>query len=179
VLDELETLFKAEGFAHFTAEELAARLRCSRRMLYQLAPSLDELAVLVVDRFYQGVGRASYRKASVGRSRTEQLDGYMRGGDNDFASMSAEFNRDMHTLPATKRLVDAHLAFANTIFEDIVELGVQEREFTAMNSAFVARMFLTGLLRLLDPQLLRETNLTAQAAIDQYAELTLNGLRQR
>jgi AcrR family transcriptional regulator len=136
VLEELEALYKAEGFAHFTAEELAARLRCSRRMLYQLAPSLDELAALVVDRFFQQMGVTCYAKASAGRTRTEQLDAF-------------------------------------------VELGVQEGEFTAMSSSFVARMFLAGLLRLLDPQLLRETNLTVPAAIDQYADLILEGIRRR
>ena len=179
VLEDLETLFKAEGFARFTAEELAARLRCSRRMLYQLAPSLDELAALVVDRFFQRMGRTCFANASAGRTRTEQLDAYMRGGNADFASLSAAFIRDMHALPVTKRLADTRLAFGVSIFEQIVELGVQEREFAAINAAFVARMFLAGVLRLLDPQLLRETNLTVQAAIDQYAELVLHGLRQR
>jgi AcrR family transcriptional regulator len=179
VLEELEALYKAEGFAHFTAEELAARLRCSRRMLYQLAPSLDELAALVVDRFFQQMGVTCYAKASAGRTRAEQLDAYMRGGNSDFASLSPAFNRDMHALPTTKRLADTQLAFGVTIFEQIVELGVQEGEFAAMNSSLVARMFLAGLLRLLDPQLLRETNLTVPAAIDQYADLMLEGIRRR
>jgi AcrR family transcriptional regulator len=179
VLEDLEALFKAEGFAHLSAEELAARLHCSRRMLYQLAPSLDELAALVVDRFFQRMGRICFTKASAGTTRTEQLDAYMRSGNAEFATLSAAFNRDMHTLPVTKRLADTQLAFGVTIFEHIVELGVQEREFAEINSAFVARMFLAGLLRLLDPQLQRETNLTVPAAIDQYADLMLKGILRR
>jgi AcrR family transcriptional regulator len=179
VLGELEALFKAEGFAHLTAEELAARLRCSRRMLYQLAPSLDELAALVVDRFFQHMGRTCFAMASAGRTRTEQLDAYMRSGNAEFATLSPTFNRDMQALPATRRLADAHLAFGVTIFESILELGVDEGDFAPINPSFVARMFLAGLLRLLDPQLLRETNLTVPAAIDEYANLILNGIRRR
>jgi AcrR family transcriptional regulator len=179
VLEDLEAIFKAEGFAHLGAEELADRLRCSRRMLYQLAPSLDELATLVVDRFFQQMGVTCYAKASAGRTRAEQLDAWMRSGNSDFASLSPAFNRDMHALPTTKRLADTHLAFGVSFFEQIVELGVQEGEFAAINTAFVARMFLAGLLRLLDPQLLRETNLTVPAAIDQYADLILEGIRRR
>jgi AcrR family transcriptional regulator len=179
VLEELEALFKAEGFAHLTAEELAARLRCSRRMLYQLAPGLDELAVLVVDRFFQRMGHTGYAMASAGHSRTQQLDAYMRSGNADFATLSPAFNHDMQTLPATRRLADAHLAFGVTIFESILELGVQEGEFSPVNSSLVARMFLAGLLRLVDPQLLHETNLSVPDAIDEYANLILNGIRRR
>jgi len=85
----------------------------------------------------------------------------------------------MQALPATRRLADAHLAFGVTIFESILELGVDEGDFAPINPSFVARMFLAGLLRLLDPQLLRETNLTVPAAIDEYANLILNGIRRR
>ena len=49
LLDRLVELFD-EGFAHLTMADLAARLNCSLRTLYELAPSRDELVLTVIDR---------------------------------------------------------------------------------------------------------------------------------
>jgi AcrR family transcriptional regulator len=48
ILDEMEDLV-AGGFADLTMAELAARLNCSLRTLYALAPSRDELVLIVID----------------------------------------------------------------------------------------------------------------------------------
>src|SRR5213076_1897274 len=45
LLADLEALFLAEGFAAFTLDDLAGRLRCSKSTLYALAPSKEQLAV--------------------------------------------------------------------------------------------------------------------------------------
>src|SRR5918997_1456031 len=54
LLDQLEELFLAEGFARFTLEDLAVRLRCSKTTLYALADSKEQLAVRVGGPFSGG-----------------------------------------------------------------------------------------------------------------------------
>ena len=54
LLADLEALFLAEGFAAFTLDDLAGRLRCSKSTLYALAPSKEQLAVKVVTHFFRG-----------------------------------------------------------------------------------------------------------------------------
>ena len=51
LLEELEHVFLHDGFLHFRTEELARRLHCSKRALYQIAPSREELFELVVERW--------------------------------------------------------------------------------------------------------------------------------
>src|SRR3954452_18420953 len=53
LLDQLEALFLAEGFARFTLEDLALRLRCSKSNLYTLAGSKEQLALRVVRHFFR------------------------------------------------------------------------------------------------------------------------------
>ena len=53
LLDQLEELFLAEGFAGFTLEDLAVRLHCSKTTLYALAGSKEQLAVRVVRHFFR------------------------------------------------------------------------------------------------------------------------------
>ena len=53
LLDQLEELFLAEGFARFTLEDLALRLRCSKSTLYALAGSKEQLAQRVIKHFFR------------------------------------------------------------------------------------------------------------------------------
>src|SRR5437764_8692398 len=66
LLDRLRDLFLAEGFAHFTLDDLAARLRCSKSTLYALAGSKEQLAVRVVGHYFKGAAvEIEKRVASV------------------------------------------------------------------------------------------------------------------
>src|SRR3954464_9061148 len=56
ILDQLQALFMAEGFRHFTIGDLVDRLRCSRRTLYSLAPSKEELVLVVIGRLLNEMG---------------------------------------------------------------------------------------------------------------------------
>ena len=53
LLDQLEALFLAEGFAGFTLDDLAGRLHCSKSTLYALAGSKEQLAMRVVRHFFR------------------------------------------------------------------------------------------------------------------------------
>ena len=55
LLDELERLFVAEGFAHLSVAERASRLRVSRSTLYRLATGKQELAELVISRMFDRI----------------------------------------------------------------------------------------------------------------------------
>ena len=61
LLHELGRVF-ADGFADLTMAEVAARLGCSLRTLYGLAPSRDELVLAVAD----GHGGAAYTRSHIG-----------------------------------------------------------------------------------------------------------------
>src|ERR1700726_2162174 len=48
VLDEAEELFAREGFLHFSTDELARRLRCSKRTIYAVAPGREKFFEAVI-----------------------------------------------------------------------------------------------------------------------------------
>ena len=54
LFDALVELLLAEGFAHLTLDDLAARLRCSKRTLYALAGSKEQLVRAAVVHFFRG-----------------------------------------------------------------------------------------------------------------------------
>ena len=52
VLDAFEELIKRCGFRHLTVGSIADMLHCSRRTLYELAASKDDLVALAVSRLF-------------------------------------------------------------------------------------------------------------------------------
>ena len=62
LFDALVALFLAEGFARSTLDDLAARLRCSKSTLYQLARSKDELVRAVAVHFFREATAGSRRR---------------------------------------------------------------------------------------------------------------------
>ena len=53
LFDSLLALFLAEGFAHLTLDDIAARLRCSKGTLYTLAGSKEQLVHAVAVHFFR------------------------------------------------------------------------------------------------------------------------------
>ena len=70
LLDQLGDLLAVEGFRTLTVGELADRLRCSRRTLYTLAASRNELVALALARLLDG-RLAAARRAAAAASAAE------------------------------------------------------------------------------------------------------------
>ena len=79
VLDQLERLFLEEGFGGISVRELAASVGCSRRTLYELAPSKDELVLVVLDRFLHRVGRTALDAIDREQPYADRIRSYFRG----------------------------------------------------------------------------------------------------
>src|SRR3954453_9782048 len=77
LLDELVALVLAEGFAAFTLDELARRLRCSKSTLYGLAASKEQLVVAVVKRFFRRATTAVEDRVAVPADHRERISTYL------------------------------------------------------------------------------------------------------
>ena len=70
LLDQLVSLFLAEGFRHFTLDDLSARLHCSKSTLYTLGQTKDQVTVNVVRRFFRtATGQVESAIAAPRRAR--------------------------------------------------------------------------------------------------------------
>jgi AcrR family transcriptional regulator len=55
IIADLEAIFLEEGFRKRTINDLSMRLKCSKRTLYEIAPSKQELALLVMERWLERI----------------------------------------------------------------------------------------------------------------------------
>ena len=133
-LDQLEDLFLAEGIG-FTVRELAARLRCSLRTLYEIAPSKQELMLVVLDRFLHRVGRTALAAIDPAAPVSGRLRAYF--------TAAAELQRWTVALaapdePEVQRLLDRHFAYVSAVVESLVAEGVAGGEMREADPSVVA-----------------------------------------
>lgn len=176
VLDELESLFLREGFSGFSVRELAAHVGCSRRTLYELAPSKDELVLIVFDRFLHRVGRSALDSIDETTGFAEQIRAYFVGG-LELQRISQVFGEDLADEPAARRLFDHHYAYVMAVVEELVARGVAAGEFRSVTPRIVAGLLAGGAQLFHQPEVLADSGVELAAATDELVDLVLRSLR--
>jgi len=163
-----------EGFAHLTVGELAARLRCSRRTLYELAPTKDELVLVVLDRRLRHTARLARDHVVELDDPADKIDAFLiRSG---LRPTTLRFAEDVAVSPATKRLFSDHYRFAMATLQEILHEGMERGRVRPVNSLVVAEIIDAALERLQDPDVLRATGLSFFEMADELSALVRFGL---
>jgi AcrR family transcriptional regulator len=175
VLDELEVLFLREGFSGYSVRELAAHVGCSRRTLYELAPSKDELVLLVFDRFLHRVGRAALDAIDDTDGYAEQIRAYFLGG-MELQRISQVFSDDLADEPAARRLFDRHYGYVMAVVEQLVRAGIDGGEFRPATPAIVAGLLAGSAQFLNQPDVQSDHGLDLEAAVDELIDLVIRAI---
>ncbi|MEV6830244.1 TetR/AcrR family transcriptional regulator [Amycolatopsis sp. NPDC051102] len=176
LLADLEALFLAEGFADFTLDDLAGRLRCSKSTLYALAPSKEQLAVKVVTQFFRGAAeRIEERVAGIDDAR-KLIAEYLAGVSEHLNRASAAFMRDLAAFGPAREAYQLNSRFAATRLRQFIDKGVADGVFRDVHARLVAEM--TGLIieGIQTGVLGRRTDVSDAEAFTALGELLLGGL---
>ena len=176
VLDQLEALFLAEGFASFSVRELAAGVGCSRRTLYEIASSKDELVLVVLDRFLHRVGRTALEAIDPAHPVAEQLRAYYRGG-RELQRQTVVFSNDLADDPAVRRLLDRHFRYAMAVIEYLVTVGIESGEFRPVTPTVVAGILAGGGLYFNQPEVLDDLDRSNDAIFDEVIDLAIRAIK--
>ncbi|MFI6532032.1 TetR/AcrR family transcriptional regulator [Nonomuraea sp. NPDC050547] len=176
VLAELEEIFLREGFRRLTIQELAARLHCSRRTLYDLAPSKDELVALVVDRFLQRVGRQAMAQARALEEPLGRVHAYMSAASGALTRAARAFSVDVAGQPGIRRLFQEHYRFATSVAAALIQEGIDGGAFRETDARLVAEVIYAALDRLQDPEVLEHLGRTNAEAFQELFDLIVLGL---
>jgi AcrR family transcriptional regulator len=175
ILSELGRIFE-DGFAGFTMAELAGRLNCSLRTLYELAPTRDELVLTVVDRNLRSVGRAAHDAIDPHAPPLDALRSYLRAATDAVAAVAEPFARDLAAVPAAQQLQDAHNDYLVAVARSLLDLAVEEGDVAEVDTAAVART-MAGLGRDLSrPDVMVTLASSPKEAADALLDILLRGL---
>ncbi|HEY2058919.1 MAG TPA: TetR/AcrR family transcriptional regulator [Amycolatopsis sp.] len=176
LLAELETLFLAEGFAGFTLDDLAARLRCSKSTLYALAPSKEQLAVKVVAHFFRGAAERIEERIDGIDDARKLIGEYLAGVSAHLNRASAAFMTDIGEFAPARDTYQLNSRAAARRIRAFIDKGVADGVFRDVHARLVAEM--TGLIveGIQTGVLGRRTDVSDAEAFTALGELLLGGL---
>ncbi|ADP80904.1 TetR/AcrR family transcriptional regulator [Pseudofrankia inefficax] len=177
LLDQLEHLLFAEGFAELTMANLAARLNCSLRTLYAVAPSRDELVLIVVDRNLWRVGHAARAAVTPDMAPMAALREYLRAASDAVSERTEPFARDLGAVPSAHALAEGHRRYLFEVIQALLDEAAERGDIAPVDTAAVARI-LAGLASVLSsPEVIPTLRSSPKDAMDEVADLILRGLR--
>ena len=176
LLDELERIFFAEGFAHLSVADLAARLHVSRSTLYRLAAGKQELVELVIDRVFNRMGKRARSELDGQADPAAKVAAYLGAGTASVRAGGLEFSRDLEANTGTRAVYDRHQATGMEVLAGLIEDGARAGGFRPIPAAMVVEIADAAHARLRDPGVLAALGMTHAQAIDGLIGVLLYGI---
>lgn len=176
LLDGLEALVTTEGFRSLTISDLADRLRCSRRTLYELAPGKDDLVALVVGRFLDRNYREGVEAMTAHTTARARLEAFATAVVEDAHRTSLTFADDTFRTPRTATLVANYDQRCVSLIENLIRAGQERGELRDVHPALAAEGLMAAVARVQDNAVLTVLGLTYGEAVTQTLALFLDGL---
>ena len=177
LLDALEALFLGHGFRHLTIGDLVEQLSCSRRTLYSLAPSKEELVLVVIERFFNRMGVRARADASAHTDPGQAIAAYLAAGVTGFMSAQSAFTEDLESYLPTKQLYDRHLDIALRVLSQLVEAGIDAELFRSFHSPLIAEILDACVARIRKLAVLARAGVSSSQAIAEFSDLIRYGLQ--
>ena len=178
VLDSFEALIIAGGFAHLTVGDIASELHCSRRTLYDIAPTKDDLVVLAVAQFVDRLLHAMREVALAVPDPVDALAALTQLGVEASAAFSPAFELDATRNARTRREVGRFNIGLIATIRDLIDEAIRVGEFRkGINATLAAHACVGALGAIQDPDVLAEASATYGDAVRQHFETFVAGLR--
>ena len=177
LLDELESGLAAKGLADLTMAEIAARVNCSLRTLYAIAPSKDELILTIVDRRLHRIGRAAIDAVDASMAPLDALRAYLSSANRAVQPESVTLSDELADMPGAQRLLDAHEGYVIAVTRSLLDRAVEEGDIPSVDTAALAHV-LGGLGREFSrPEVAEIAAGSAKETADAIVDVIIRGLQ--
>jgi AcrR family transcriptional regulator len=176
LLDDLESIVLHEGFLHLRTDDLAKRLRCSKRTLYRLARTREELFELVIEKWLTRIREDGLQAIRSAKDVHSAVTGYLNAAVRDTRDASPTFVRDLARFPAGTRRLMLHQKKRIAGLEKLIDEGVRTGVFRGVHARLVAEVLLVAVARIVDPDLLSGCDLTMSQAFGELYDIFEYGL---
>lgn len=176
-LEALEALILAEGFSRLNVSEIAARLRCSKRTLYELAPSKKMLVLRALDNFFSRIRQEADHVTDNTLGPERLVYEYLQVGEHAAERLSQAVVVDIDEWEPARTLWREHIRLRVDGMCRIIDNGVKAGVFREVPSVFVAEIVFASINRLREPDFNDSTGLTISEAFHELYEMLLHSLR--
>lgn len=176
LFDALVDLLLAEGFAHLTLDDVAGRLHCSKRTLYALAGSKEQLVRAAVVHFFERATTRVEGAVAACVTPADRVAAYLRAVAAELAPASARFFDDMAAFPPAAEVYARNTEAAARRVGDLIGEGVETGVFRDVPVSFAAEMVTSTMVAIQQRRIAGATGLADAEAYEALAALLLHGL---
>ena len=176
ILDALEEVFLARGFLDVSVTDLVAAAHCSRRTLYELAPTKEQLFLLVADRMWRRLDAYAREAARPKADAATRIEAFLVHAAEIFRAPSANFLRAIQTYAPARRIFDDHIANYIDFIAELVSDGIRAGEFRSMDPHVAAEVLAAAAIQVAGRDLADPEKLSSAEAVGVATRLALFGL---
>lgn len=148
LFDALVDLFLAEGFAHLTLGDIAARLRCSKSTLYTLAGSKEQLVRAATVHFFRRATDAVESRIAEVEGAQRRIVAYLSAVGTELSAASERFMTDLDAFAPARAVYEKNTRIAARRVRELITDGVAAGEFRDVHAAFAADLAATMMVRI-------------------------------
>ena len=176
ILDSLESIFLVRGFGALTVSELAKEAQCSRRTLYTLAATKEELVLLVLDRMWRRLGDRGRQAMSQARTPAAQIEAFLYEVVAIYRAPWQGLIADIIAYGPARRLFNDHIGVGVDFLTSLVAAGVREGQFRPVNPRLAAEILSAATSQMVGREALVDETFDSGTAIREAIRIVLYGL---
>jgi AcrR family transcriptional regulator len=174
VLDVVEAVFLREGIRGVRVGELAAEASCSRSTLYELAPSKEELLLLVLDRMLRRIMRRGAEAIAGADGPADRVRAMLTSGALDFATLGPQFLAAVREDSPSRLLFERRITESRDVLEAMIADAVSAGDFRQVDPAIAADAIIAIVMHFTDPHTHGGT-----ARLGELIDVVIDGLGAR
>jgi AcrR family transcriptional regulator len=176
LLDELIELFLAEGFLEFGVGDLAARLRCSRTTIYQVAASKEQIVLAAVRGFFRRAAERIEAKVAGEPDLGARLAVYLTAVAEELSPASERFFADLQAYAPAAEIYEENTRLAARRVQDLVTAGVAAGSLRPVDASFVGAAVAQVMTAIHGGRIAAASGLADAAAYRALADLVVHGV---
>lgn len=177
LFDALVALFLAEGFAHLTLDDVAARLRCSKSTLYTLAGSKEQLVAAATVHFFRSATAFVETQVAAAHGARERIAAYLSAVGAALDPASDQFMADLDAFAPARATYEKNTRIAARRVQELIAAGVAAGEFRDVHAAFAAELVATMMVGIQQRAVRERTGLDDADAYRELAAILTGGIQ--
>ncbi|MCG7592970.1 TetR/AcrR family transcriptional regulator [Mycobacterium sp. PSTR-4-N] len=177
LFDALVSLLLAEGFAHLTLDDIAARLRCSKSTLYTLAASKEQLVTAATVHFFRTATDSVEERVATADGARERVTAYLHAVGEALDPASDQFMADLDAFAPARDIYERNTRIAARRVQELIAAGVAAGEFRDVHAAFAGELVATMMVRIQQRAVRDRAGLDDAAAYRELAAILTSGIQ--
>ena len=178
ILDFCKSYFTENGFYKTTMDDIAVRLRMSKKTIYKYFPTKDDLVKETIKGFLEFHKENVSGLVNGDLKAIVKLHKIFRYIGNMISKIHEKFIVDIQTqMPDLWKEIDSFRTKMMTInIGKIIDQGKKEGVFIDKTSAIITGVFISSVRGVINPEFIMNNKFSVRTALNETIEIIMNGI---